>query len=206
MSRSPAACADAALPYRNRAMTKKTEDSPRIRRSSRRRASSPAAAIRSPITASSIRRFITPRPCFIARPRIISPTAAATSTAGAARRPRKRWRTRSRARRPRLRRRRAAAVGARGGVDRAAGSAPGRRPRAGHRQRLSADAEILRQRAQALRRRHDLLRSADRRRHRRADAAQHARGLSSNRRARSRSRCRTCRRSPRPRMRAARWC
>ncbi len=58
----------------------------------------------------------------------------------------------------------------------------------------------------ALRRRDHLLRSADRRRHRRTDAAEHARGLSRSRRARCRSRCRTFRRSRPPRMRAARWC
>ena len=44
---------------------------------------------------------------------------------------------------------------------------------------------------------------ADRRRHRRADPAQHPAGLSRDARARSPSRCRTCRRSPRPPRRAA---
>ncbi len=52
-----------------------------------------------------------------------------------------------------------------------------RRPRAGHRQRLPADAQILRQRADALRHRHDLLRPDDRRRHREADPAEHPRGV-----------------------------
>ena len=88
---------------------------------------------------------------------------------------------RRRARRDRraaMRRRRAAAVGTGGGFARAAVGRAGRRPRAGHRQCLWADAEILRHRAQPQRRHDDLFRSADRQRHRRADAAQHPRGLS----------------------------
>ena len=53
----------------------------------------------------------------------------------------------------------------------------GGRPHPRHRQRLRPDAALLRAHARALRRRDDLLRSAGRRRHRRADAAEHARGL-----------------------------
>ena len=52
-----------------------------------------------------------------------------------------------------------------------------RRPHPGHRQRLSADAHLRRQHPQAARRRDDLLRSADRRRHRRAVQAEYARGV-----------------------------
>ena len=47
--------------------------------------------IQRPITASSIRRSITPRPCSIPPPRTRSPTAPAINTAAAARPPRKRW-------------------------------------------------------------------------------------------------------------------
>ena len=52
-------------------------------------------------------------------------------------------------------------------------------------------------------RRDHLLRSGGRRRHRGADPPEHAARSSSRRRARSRSTCRTCRRSRRPRMSAA---
>ncbi len=55
--------------------------------------------------------------------------------------------------------------------------AQGGRPPARHRQRLSADAQTLQRLARALRHRHDLLRPADRRRHRRAHKAEHARGV-----------------------------
>ena len=52
-----------------------------------------------------------------------------------------------------------------------------RRPPAGHRQRLSAHAQVLRQRARRYGVDDDVLRPADRRRDRRADAAEHARGV-----------------------------
>ena len=52
-----------------------------------------------------------------------------------------------------------------------------RRPRVGDRQLLRPDPQVLRQRAQPLRRHDDLLRSVDRRRHRRADAAEHPCGV-----------------------------
>ncbi len=52
-----------------------------------------------------------------------------------------------------------------------------RRSRAGERLGLRADAPLLRKSAQAPRRRRELLRPADRRRHRTRDAHQHARGL-----------------------------
>ena len=156
-----------------------TPVAPRIPASSRRPALSPAAAIRSPFTASSIRRSFMPRPCsirnvddYLARRgrytygRRGTPTSEALGgalaeiegpqCAGVALLP--------------------SGLAA---VSLALLSvAAGRRPRAGHRQCLWADPEILRQRAQPLRRHHQLFRSADRRRHCRADAAQHARRLS----------------------------
>jgi hypothetical protein len=76
-----------------------------------------------------------------------------------------------------LRRRRAPALGPGGGLDRALVRPQSRRPRARHRQRLSSHPKILRRRARPLWHRHQLLRSAHRRRHRRSDPAQHARGL-----------------------------
>ena len=72
-----------------------------------------------------------------------------------------------------------------------------RRPHPGHRQRLPADAQFLRQHVQAHRRRDHLLRSADRRRHRQAVQAEHHARCSSRRPARKVSRCRTFRPSPR---------
>ena len=82
-----------------------------------------------------------------------------------------------RTRRRGLRRRRPAAVGTGGDFDRAARGRRRRRPYPGHRQRLSADPQFLRGRVQAHGRRDHLLRSADRRRHRQAVQAEHARGV-----------------------------
>ena len=81
-------------------------------------------------------------------------------------------------RRAAMRRRGAAAVRAGGGIAGAAVGPPGRRPCAGHRQCLWADPEVLRHRAQPLRRHHHLFRSADQRGIAAADAAEHPRGLS----------------------------
>ena len=65
--------------------------------SSRTPAWSPPAATPKASTASSIRRSITPRPCFTRRPRIRWRIARAINMAAAARRPPKRSNTRSRA-------------------------------------------------------------------------------------------------------------
>jgi len=80
-------------------------------------------------------------------------------------------------RRRALRRRCAAALRLGGGFGRAVVRPEGRRPRSGHRQRLSSHAEILRQRAGALRHPNELLRPARRRADRRLDRAQHPRHL-----------------------------
>ena len=106
----------------------------------------------------------------------------------------------------RARRDGAGAVRARGDFDRAAGVPQGRRPPAGHRRGLSPDAKFLRHDPQALRRRDDLLRPADRRRTSRSCSSRTPARCSPRRRARCRSRCRTSRRSPRSRMRATRSC
>ena len=175
--------------------------------SSRTPAWSPPAATRRPITASSIRRSITPRPCSIRPPKTMSRTARryqygrrGTPTIGGAGRRIARDRRRRTAPASRCCRR-----AWRRSRPRCCRSA-GRRPRAGHRQRLPADAQFLRRRAQALRRRDDLLRSADRRRHRQADASRTRARCSSKRRARRASRCRTFRRSPPSRTTRARSC
>ena len=137
-----------------------------------------AAAIRRPITASSIRRWTTPRPCSIRRPRTIAPAARryiygrrGTPTSEALESALAELEGPHCAGVALLPSGLAAITTALLSVARC------RRPRAGHRQRLSADPEILRQRAHPLWRRDHLLRPADRRRHRRTDAAQYARGL-----------------------------
>ena len=79
----------------------------------------------------------------------------------------------------------------------------GRRPPADGRCRLCADPAAVRPRAQPLRRRDHLLRPADRRGHRAPDPRRTPGWSSWSRRARSPSRCRTCRRSPRSRAGAA---
>ena len=84
--------------------------------------------------------------------------------------------------------------------------AAGRRPHPGHRQRLSADPQFLRRRVQAHGRRDHLLRSADRRRHRRNCSSRTRERCSSRRPARKVSRCRTFRRSQRSRTTKARSC
>ena len=105
-----------------------------------------------------------------------------------------------------LRRRRSAAVGSRRDFDRADLGRRRRRPHPGHRQRLPPDPQLLRGRVQAHGRNDDLLRSADRRRHRQTVQAEHARRCSSKRPARKVSRCRTSRPSPRSRTTRAPWC
>ena len=81
-----------------------------------------------------------------------------------------------------------------------------RRSHSDYRQRLPPDARLCRQHPEEARRRDHLLRSADRRRDRQADAAEYARGVSSKRPARNPSRCRTSRPSRRSRAPKARSC
>ena len=159
-------------------MTKKTEANPvhpapetgNAARGGRPRPSR-QSRLRQSASSSRLDRALSDRGGFPRAPRALPLRAARHAHFGGARR------RAARARRARLRRRGAAALRARGNFDRAACGAQGRRSSAGHRQRLPADAQILRRRAQALRRHHDLLRPADRRRHRRADPAEHARGI-----------------------------
>ena len=99
-----------------------------------------------------------------------------------------------------------AALGARGHHRRAVRVPQDRRPRAGHRLGLRADAHLLRRAPEGERRRDRVLRSPDRRRHRAADPAQHQGGVLRVARARSPSRCRTFRRSRQWRTRAAYPC
>jgi len=115
----------------------------------------PRCSIRAPRTCGS------PRPLPIWTARHAHLGGAGQCAGGARRRP--------------LCRRRAVALGSGGGVDRAAVGLAGGRPRAGHRQRLSSHPKILRRGAGALRHRHELLRPAHRRPHRRSDPTRHAR-------------------------------
>ena len=159
-------------------MTKPTSGEIPRRNSNRKPNSPPAGAIRTPITATSTRRSITPRRCSIAPPRTSWPGAASTSTAGAAPRPPRRWRWPSRPiDGPGLRGRRTAALRTCRHFDRPAVGGPRRRSRAGDRQLLRPDPQVLRRRAGPVRRLHHLLRSLDRRRHRGPDPAQHTGGV-----------------------------
>ena len=160
------------------------DDQGRRRRSRRTPSSNPTprsrspAAIRTRTTATSTRRSITPPRCSIGPPRIFSPTRARTSTAAAARRPPRRWKTPSRRSKDR--------------PARASRSCPRAlrpsRPRCS-RCCKSGDHLLVSDSAygptrtfcdtilSALRRHDDLLRSADRRGHRRSDATEHPRGV-----------------------------
>ena len=190
-------------------MTKKTEGRPAhppLRPATRAWWS--AAAIRRPITASSIRRSITPRPCSIRPRRTFSRAAAATlygrrgtpdvggTGTGAAR-----------ARRPAVRRRHAACRPASRRFrprccrcckpaimcwSPTASIAPTRN---------FCDDVLTRYGVTTTY--YDPLIGA---RHRRADAAEHARGLCGGAGLALASRCRTYRRSPQPPTPAARWC
>ncbi len=158
-------------------------------------------------TASSIRRSITPRPCSIRMRPTWSRIARAINMAGAARRPRKRWKTPcANSRGPHCAGVTLLPSGA-AAVSTALLSV------------LSAGDHILitdsvyrptrnfcRLDPQALWRRDQLLRSADRLRHRRSLQTEHQARCSSRRRDRRASRCRTFRRSPPSRTTRARWC
>ena len=157
---------------------------------------------RTPITASSIRRSCAPRPCSSRTSTRCTAAAGARYSYGLTNTPtiealtdgavRARWRGRHRARALRACRRH--------DRDPRRGAAGQAHPRA--RQRLCADAALLRRDPAGLRRRDGLLRPADRRRHRRP-ARRRLRALPGGARARTPSRCRTCRPWSRRRARPA---